>query len=128
LGRLRQVCDFAALDGCQSGMLAAHFGETLERPCGHCSGCNQAAVTGLERKPAEIPDHLAQPVAELVARSPQALNSPRALARLLCGVGSPRLSRARLNGHPLFGALAEVPFERVMGWVEAKAPLPDGLG
>ena len=47
----------------------------------------------------------------------QALDTPRAVTRLLCGVSSPRLSRARLGSHALFGALAEVPFAQVEAWV-----------
>lgn len=118
LGRLRQVCDLAALHACQTAMLAGHFGETIAAACGHCSGCAGKPLRLPPRVEPEIPPHLAQQVAALAAEAPNALDSPRAMARLLCGVTSPKLSRAKLGGHPLFGALAQVPFGRVMQWAE----------
>jgi len=45
---------------------------------------------------------------------PQALADARAVARLLCGVTSPKLSRARLASHPLFGSLSHAPFQEVL--------------
>ena len=50
---------------------------------------------------------------------PDVLGNPRALARYLCGVSTPRLSRARL-GSPLNGALADVPFQEVLRRAEAE--------
>nr|VFJ87052.1 MAG: hypothetical protein BECKH772A_GA0070896_1000217 [Candidatus Kentron sp. H]VFJ88709.1 MAG: hypothetical protein BECKH772B_GA0070898_1000213 [Candidatus Kentron sp. H]VFJ94981.1 MAG: hypothetical protein BECKH772C_GA0070978_1000164 [Candidatus Kentron sp. H] len=40
--------------------------------------------------------------------------NPRLLARLLCGITSPRLSRAKMTGHKLFGSLAQAPFAEVL--------------
>ena len=42
------------------------------------------------------------------------LRDPRALARFLCGVSSPWLVKAKLQSHPLFGALSHVPFPTVL--------------
>jgi ATP-dependent DNA helicase RecQ len=42
------------------------------------------------------------------------LADPRALARLLCGVSSPMLTRARLTSDPMFAALAHIPFQAVL--------------
>ena len=39
IARLDQVLTLAAHDGCQTAFLAAHFGEHLPHPCGHCSWC-----------------------------------------------------------------------------------------
>ncbi len=128
LARLQQVCDFASLQSCQTGLLASHFGETLEQACGHCSGCLGDDPITLRRADGEIPQGLASQAAALVARSPEALDSPRALARLLCGVSSPRLSRAKLTGDPLFGALTAVPFGRVMQWAEQQPGWPGNNG
>jgi hypothetical protein len=47
------------------------------------------------------------------------LAAPRALARFLTGLPSPRLTRAKLKSHPLFGAFAHVPFAEVLRRVEA---------
>ncbi|MBT6627309.1 MAG: RecQ family ATP-dependent DNA helicase, partial [Gemmatimonadetes bacterium] len=49
----------------------------------------------------------------------EALGTPRAVARFLCGLSSPRSGRARLAKDPLFGELGEVPFVDVLAWVTA---------
>ncbi len=118
LARLRQMLELAALDGCRSAALAAHFGETLETPCGHCSGCLGTSTSLPERESVGIPPALAGELAPLRAKAGPALATPRTLARFLCGVGSPGLTRARLTGHPLFGRLAQIPFGRVTAWAE----------
>ena len=119
LARLRQVLDLAALDGCRSAALAAHFGETLDAPCGQCSGCLGETAPLPVREACAIPASLGAELAALRARPGSVLASPRALARFLCGVTSPGLSQARLTGHPLFGKLARMPFGQVMEWAEA---------
>ncbi len=112
IGRLHQVLDLVRHDGCQVIALGAHFTETRDRPCGHCSWC----LGG--RKPVRVPERHAPPIdpdvwrraAALRAEHAGVLSNPRSLARFLCGVTSPRLSRAKLTRNPLFGALAAVPF------------------
>ena len=49
----------------------------------------------------------------------EVLGEPRAFARFLTGVSSPRLSRRKLGSHPLFGSLAGVPFAEVLRRAEA---------
>ncbi|VAW84475.1 hypothetical protein MNBD_GAMMA18-1344 [hydrothermal vent metagenome] len=39
---------------------------------------------------------------------------PQVLARLLCGISSPQLSREKLGKHPLFGALQQLSFKAVL--------------
>jgi ATP-dependent DNA helicase RecQ len=46
------------------------------------------------------------------------LANPRALARFLTGLPSPRLTRGKLKSHPLFGAFSHVPFADVLRRVE----------
>lgn len=118
LARLQQVLDFAALASCHSAALAAHFGEVLPQPCGQCSGCLGAPASVPGRAAPAIPETLATELAALRATTGRALASRRALARFLCGLPSPLLTRARLATHPLFGSLEQVPFERVMAWAE----------
>ncbi len=115
--RLNQVLELAGRDGCQTAALAAHFGEHMERPCGHCAWCHDGKVEMLRRQTPAIPDEL-WPKVEQAAAESAALAQPRALARFLCGIPSPRLSRARLGGNPLSGVLVEVPFHEVLEWVE----------
>ena len=47
------------------------------------------------------------------------LAAPRALARFLTGLPSPRTTRGKLKSHPLFGAFAQIPFAEVLRRVEA---------
>ncbi len=115
--RLNQVLELAGRDGCQNAALAAHFGEQVERPCGHCAWCHDGLLEIPRRQTPAIPDEL-WPKVEQAAAESAALAQPRALARFLCGIASPRLSRARLGGNPLSGVLMEVPFHEVLEWVE----------
>ncbi len=122
MGRLRQVLDMAAMEGCRTAALAAHFGETLEAPCGHCSGCLGETSPLMERDEVAIPPALAEQLEPLLIEKADVLASPRAIARFLCGVSSPALSRAKLSGHKLFGVLAAVPFGQAVAWAQAVMP------
>ena len=51
--RLRQVAQWVEHDACQVAALGAHFGDALDRACGHCSWCDRggkAAKLPLRRK------------------------------------------------------------------------------
>jgi ATP-dependent DNA helicase RecQ len=119
IARLQAVLSLITHDGCQVNALVGHFGEVRERPCGHCTHC----LTGERQR---LPDPPARPalpagldvaaVSALGEEHPQALGEPRQVARFLCGLSSPRLSRARLGRHPLYGALEDRRFAEVLGW------------
>jgi ATP-dependent DNA helicase RecQ len=114
--RLHQVLELASHNGCQVNLLAGHFGERRESPCGHCSWCLDRRAAPKPKRPAvQVDNSLFQRAIALRREHPQVLADQRALARLLCGVTSPKLSRARLASHPLFGACAHVPFQEVLG-------------
>ncbi len=118
--RLQQVLDWASHDGCQSAALARRFGETLDRDCGHCSWCQSGSAIHFPEAPRREIDKRTWRDAERVrAAHPEALREARAFARWLCGVTSPGLIRARLTRDPVFGALADVPFARVLERAEA---------
>jgi ATP-dependent DNA helicase RecQ len=116
LGRLDQVVALALDPGCTTRALLAYFGETLA-DCGHCGHClsRPAANRDLPRHP---PRKLSQAdlqiLTDLRARNLPALQSPRQLARFLCGITSPATSRDRLGGNPAFGAFDDVPFQQVL--------------
>ncbi len=116
IGRLSDVLQWATLDGCQVSALGSRFGDPPKESCGHCAWCErgQGALELPPRPQASIPDGLWTQALALQSEQPEALAEPRALARFLCGVGSPRLSRARLSSHPLFGCLREVPFSEIL--------------
>jgi ATP-dependent DNA helicase RecQ len=114
--RLRQVLDLVGHDGCQVSFLGTHFGEPLPEPCGHCSFClgSGRPVAVPERAPAAIDEDLWTKASLLRRDEAEAMSDPRAFARFLTGVSSPRLRRRKLASHALFGCLAQVPFADVL--------------
>lgn len=111
-------------DGCQVSALGAYFGEPIENGCGHCSFCLGDGLPAVRSTKAEIhidPEVLRSAIALKGGSkaTAKALSSPRAIARFLCGVSSPRASRARLRSNPLFGTLDHAPFRKVLASLEA---------
>jgi ATP-dependent DNA helicase RecQ len=128
IGRLRALLDLLAVPGCLVAALSAHFGESLDGPCGHCSPCLGAGAderdlrTGA-RPLAALDPRVVDRAFAVLERSGGAApleSSPRTVARFLCGLPSPALTRARLTRHDDFGALSEVPFPDVLAHVEAR--------
>jgi ATP-dependent DNA helicase RecQ len=118
--RLRQVARWVEQDACQVAALGAHFGDPLDRPCGHCSWCRQGGkLVKLPARPgAAIDPALWEQASGLRRQHGKELGEPRSLARFLCGVNSPWMLKAKLQTHPLFGALAHVPFAEVLNQAE----------
>ncbi|MFO0913031.1 MAG: RecQ family ATP-dependent DNA helicase [Pirellulales bacterium] len=116
LKRLAQVTGLVESKSCQTAMLAAYFGELLSGQCGHCSWCLAGGhpQTMAPRAQVEIPASAWREIRMLQREHRHALGDPRALARFLCGVTSPRLQRDRLTRHPWFGRWEEVPFHQVL--------------
>ena len=114
IGRLEQVVELLALDHCLTAHLARHFGEEIPN-CGHCSWCLDGEPAKLD-PPASTPIDPARWAAAEALRAdhPDPLAEPRAFARFLTGLTSPRLGRQRLTKHPLFGSLARVPFGEIL--------------
>ena len=112
LGRIGQVLELVAYDGCQVAHLADYFGEELPAPCGHCSWClNSCQPTTLpSTKLAEIDAVLWTQIRDVWTNQDEPIDDPRALARFTCGITSPRLTRTGLSRHPLFGSLGDVKF------------------
>jgi ATP-dependent DNA helicase RecQ len=118
IARLRQVLDLVVHDGCQVNALVGHFGEKRTEPCQHCSFC----LLGRQA----LPEALALPtlpgsldvsaLGALRRDHAAALGHARQVARFLCGLSSPALSRLRLTRHQLFGALEEHRFADVLRW------------
>jgi ATP-dependent DNA helicase RecQ len=67
-----------------------------------------------ERSTRPIDETIWRQAAQLRGQHREALGEARSLTRFLCGVTSPRLSRAKLSSHALFGALDHVPFGQVL--------------
>ena len=115
LARLAEVLSFASHQGCKTRKLLDYFGEPLAADCGHCGWCRRHRPGALpppsHTPPGEAEEKL---VADLRAENHAALAAPRQLARFLCGIASPGLSRAKLTKHAHYGALTGVPFRDVL--------------
>ncbi len=110
--RIQRVVDLVEHDGCQVQALVGYFGETLDGPCGHCTHCLTGAAQQVPRPETTAP--LLPAIAALRDEHPDALGTPRQLARFLCGISSPATTRAKLTKHELFGSLADRRFGAVL--------------
>ncbi len=112
--RLQQVLDLTHHQGCQVNLLATYFGDQRDQPCGHCSWCLEGKTAETIQHPTvAIDETIWQQALDLQAETPL-LNDPHILARFLCGITSPKLSRTKLTKNPLFGTLAHVPFQQLL--------------
>ena len=119
VARIQQVLSLVTHDGCQSNMLVGYFGESRTEPCGHCAYCatGQAQQLPPPRQHPPLPADLDLAVLRQVRNAnPQALSAPRQLARFLCGLSSPALTRAKLTRHAFFGILEHRRFHDVLAW------------
>jgi ATP-dependent DNA helicase RecQ len=115
VARTRQVLALVEEPGCLVRRLLAHFGEELGRDCGHCGPCLGERSARLPSRENSLEARLdAEAISELRAEHPGALGTPRQLARFLCGLSSPRLTRAKLTRHSLYGRLEAASFLAVM--------------
>jgi ATP-dependent DNA helicase RecQ len=114
VNRVRQIAELAEQPGCIVRYLLQHFGEELGRDCGHCESClGNSKRTFLAQRTMSIP-RLDHQFKALRHDHPDALSSPRQIARFLCGLNSPLLTQTKLNRHEDFGVLAEIPFQNVI--------------
>lgn len=120
--RIQQVLDLVTHAGCQSNALVAYFGEMRTEPCGHCTYCatGQAQVLpDSEENSMPLPAGISvETLVRLRDTHPDALGHPRQMARFLCGLTSPALTRAKLSRDKLFGVWEERRFADVLAWCE----------
>lgn len=135
LQRLGEVVALATVTECQASMLGAHFGEPLDEPCGHCAACVRALKkddsaadppsqieAATERSEASIDETLWKEAVRLREAERAALASPQRFTKFLCGISSPKLTRAKLSGHELFGILEHVPFRQILDRARQDVP------
>lgn len=120
LERLQQVIELVELDRCQVGELCAHFGKPLEADCGHCSWCLQRKPQSIGTRSVMALDGDAQEqIRSVKADFAEKLPDSMLIARFLCGLTTPAISRARLQGDPRFGCLESLPFQQVLDAVSS---------
>lgn len=118
LERLTQVVGLAESSRCITRMLLAYFGEKMAQDCGHCGRClssSRARSRALPktRTPPISMDDL-EVIRNLRKERLPALQTPRQMARFLCGMQSPAVFRDRLYRHDAYGLLKETPFDEVL--------------
>jgi len=121
VARIQQVLALVTRGSCQTNALVGYFGEERETPCGHCTWCQTGEMVQIPAQRAYPPlsEHIEiSGLMQLRQAHPKALSAPRQVARFLCGLTSPALTRARLSRHPLFGAADNRAFEVVRFWAE----------
>ncbi|HEY3783515.1 MAG TPA: RecQ family ATP-dependent DNA helicase [Fimbriimonadaceae bacterium] len=116
--RLKRVLDLVQFEGCQVNDLVGYFGEVRKKPCGHCSWC--LGKVGQTLPVALMPsiEINEEAVKELVERLPLELQTPRNLAKVLCGLSSPSFTKLKLTRDPLFGSLEHHQFADVVIWCQ----------
>jgi ATP-dependent DNA helicase RecQ len=115
ISRLRQVLAYAEQSRCLTRQLLEYFGENCSSDCNDCSRCQRGEGQPLPRTaPLETGAAESEIAQRLQAENHPPLSHPRQLARFLCGITSPAVTRARLTRHPDFGALGAFPFRKVL--------------
>lgn len=119
IARLQHCVDWVCLDACQTSALCARFDSPLDAPCGHCGWCETRESVVLTKT--ELPGlstQVLKSAAQLQAEHIGLLGLSRNLARVLCGLSSPQISKAKLHQSKLFGIAESIPFQRVVGQLE----------
>jgi len=113
--RLQEVVSWISLAQCQTSALCERFDQALEKDCGHCGYCESKTAVELKAlKKNSVPDNIIADARALQSEKPQLLATATDLARVLCGLSSPAISKARLAKHELFGSCAEISFATVL--------------
>jgi ATP-dependent DNA helicase RecQ len=118
LGRLHSVVALFENPECYAVQLARYFGDSSDHDCGQCSACLTTKIT--------LPAAATPPTIDsLVTRSlvlavtqvnPDIFTEARETTKFLCGLTSPKFTKAKLSKHGLFGKLEKVPFTTVLEW------------
>ena len=115
VNRVQQVVQLVEHSGCIVRSLLNHFGEELGRNCGHCRNCLRTSSGAIRVwRETGAPNLDEAKIENLRGRYPEALASPRQIARFLCGLNSPLLTQTKLHKHPEFGGLVGFPFQAVL--------------
>jgi len=109
------VVAFVRHEGCRTAALLDYFGEPLDGVCGHCDTClGQREGRLLDTEPRAITSEEHKVIARIRGEQHAVLATARPLARFLCGINSPAVTRAKLQKDYRFGMLGDVPFSVVL--------------
>ena len=119
LGRLQQTVDWICLDQCQTSALAERFDHALEQDCGHCSWCENKVPVLIAGREAQKPSAsvITQAMALQAANATVLITSVE-VARGLCGLSSPAISKAKLQKESLFASCEMMSFSSVVDALE----------
>lgn len=119
IARIKQVVELATTASCTVRHVLNYFGERLEGDCEHCDRCLAESIPPMPPSDADVltKQDLAV-VAEVMTDPHECLATPRQVARFLCGLRTPAMSRARLTRDPRFGHLATRRFATVLDAAE----------
>jgi ATP-dependent DNA helicase RecQ len=119
IARLVGIVEFASAPGCSARRLLTYFGEKTNSDCGHCGRCRGEKAAPLPKgNDADISQADVEAITTLRAEGHAALRAKRQLARFLCGISSPAVTRDRLTRHDAFGRLEAVPFAKVLEYLD----------
>ncbi len=119
LERLDQVVKLIEMEACQVAYLCNHFGMPLPQACGHCSWClggNSQKVH--DRAGVAISDVDAVLIQQVASQLEATLMDHVGVARFLCGLSSPVISKARLQSDSRFGRLEHLPYRSVLAQLQ----------
>ena len=113
--RLQQVVDWISLSQCQTSALCERFDQSLEKDCGHCGYCESGrAVVMNKLANIEVDGAVIKAARELQSEKHEVLATNTDVARVLCGLSSPAISKAKLAKHDLYGCCSEIAFATVL--------------
>lgn len=110
LARMDQVTDLITGKQCFALSLAKHFGDELpekKQACGHCTWCETQQPVEL-KKPPQVPWD-SKAFFKVLQAIPER-DDPRFLARVAFGIGSPRVTSAKLGKSQVFGSMEDCSF------------------
>ena len=115
LQRLQETVDWICLSQCQTSALTERFDSALPADCGHCSWCENRTAVSLDQRGTQSPgSDVINRVLALQAAHPAELPTSVELARVLCGLSSPAISKAKLQKETLFGSCESIGYQLVL--------------
>ncbi len=118
LGRLHSVVALFENPECYAKQLARYFGDLSDHDCGQCSACLKIKITLPTAPTPPKPESLITraEILEVTTAHPQIFTEARETTKFLCGLSSPKFTKAKLSKHALFGKLEQIPFLTVLDW------------